>query len=366
MVCRVLHVILFLLSVSSVWGDGVGPSVKYRYFPNVDASVYPEFEDIAVARNDAYTRSNQNVVDVSAGGPLAGLKLALDPGHIGGEWSMYEQRNFRIAPDDYWVREGDLVLEVAFRIRDALTKLGAEVILLRNEARPVNRKPIQDYIQESAASSKLPSDSGLPAMADYANDLMQHAVRKAIIPDEIAARARRINTEIRPDLAISLHMNAAVWPQVEGDLLQLVDTNHLHVLIFGCVLEKELQDPLQRQETFMKVRNGSGAVEYACAASLANALADATALPPSVYSGSNAQLLDVEQPYVWARNLMFLRKVECPVIMLEPYIANSTEVYPRIQHALQTRAEGIAIAEDDILVEYADAVVAGLLEFYSE
>ena len=31
-------------------------------------------------------------------------------------------------------------------------------------------------------------------------------------------------------------------------------------------------------------------------------------------------LCDLEQPYVWARNLYILRSVDCPIVMLEPYL----------------------------------------------
>ena len=47
--------------------------------------------------------------------PLVGLHLAIDPGHIGGAWAKWENRNFRINEEDYWVCEGELMLEVAQR-----------------------------------------------------------------------------------------------------------------------------------------------------------------------------------------------------------------------------------------------------------
>jgi hypothetical protein len=61
---------------------------------------------------------------------------------------------------------------------------------------------------------------------------------------------------------------------------------------------------------------------------------------------------------------MLLRLVECPVVLLEPYVANSRGIYPRLQQAIQRRAEGAPLAEDDILVEYAAGVVGAILEVY--
>jgi len=62
--------------------------------------------------------------------------------------------------------------------------------------------------------------------------------------------------------------------------------------------------------------------------------------------------------------LMLLRYVECPVVLLEPYIANSKEAYPRIQEALRNRALAKPLPDDDILIEYAQAVVRGVLAVY--
>jgi hypothetical protein len=89
-------------------------------------------------------------------------------------------------------------------------------------------------------------------------------------------------------------------------------------------------------------------------------------LPASTYEGRNAIRLDAGNTYLFARNLLLLRSVECPTVLLEPYVANSVPVYPRIQAALANRATGAPLTEDDILVEYADAVVAGVLGCYAD
>jgi len=47
-------------------------------------------------------------------GQLEGMRVALDPGHIGGAFAAMEGREFRVG-DDPPVREGELVLEVARR-----------------------------------------------------------------------------------------------------------------------------------------------------------------------------------------------------------------------------------------------------------
>ena len=128
----------------------------------------------------------------------------------------------------------------------------------------------------------------------------------------------------------------------------------------------ELQSARQQAQLAVKLRNGSDAAERNLGAALSQALAEGTGLPASRYGGKNAILLDAEDPYLFARNLLLLRSVECPTVLLEPYVANSMAAYPRLQAALANRAAGAALAADDILLEYADAVVAGVLACYAD
>lgn len=294
--------------------------------------------------------------------PLDGLCLALDPGHIGGKWADFEGRNFRISEDDYWVREGELVLEVARRIETQLEILGANVVLVRETFNRVNPKPLSDYwksVEElNTANQNTPIDE-----IDHLRFIPELSTRNRIISEELIARAHRINKVIQPDALISLHINAAKWSEGKH---RLVDVDHSHVIIFGCLTEEELSLPEHLERLAVKLKNGSGFIEEELAVSLGRSLSEATGLPASKYEGENAVLLDADIPEVWARNLLLLRLVDCPAVMLEPYIANSKTSYPRLQQALSDRAANLTPSKDDILVEYSDAVVDGLLRVYTE
>lgn len=299
-------------------------------------------------------------------GSLSGLHIALDPGHIGGEWAEIEGRHFQIHPQDYAVREGELVLEVARLVRDELVQMGARVTLLRESYAPLNPRPPEAYLAEASRMVKLPADKSLASLLDYALALRRKIYRLSVVIGEIAERARRVNEEIRPDALLSLHINAAPWPKgVDGQpKYELVDSNHTHVLIFGCLSDAEVSAPRQQEQLVVKLTNRSGQIERELGEALGYSLGEATKLPPSEYEGRNAVSLKGHTPYLWARNLMLLRHVECPVVLLEPYIANSKAIYPRIQEALRKRELGHPLAEDDILVQYAGAIVAGLLQVY--
>lgn len=356
-----------------------------RYAPYADWVSAVELEPLVDLETDNYWRSVGVIQSARAEDalPLAGLHLAIDPGHIGGRWAAYEWRDFAVTEEDYRVREGELVLEVAQRVRVKLQALGAEVTLLRETFEPLNPKSPVDYLERASREVPLPKGASLSEWFDYGQAIQFRAIQHAIIEAELLERARLVNEVIQPDALISLHINAAPWPAVatkpqqsesgsEGESekllaapkLQLVDSNHVHVLIFGCLSDKELGSARQRASLLTKLTNGSGDEERLLGRALGAALAEATALPPSKYWGTNAVLLDPDAPTVWARNLLLLRMVECPTVLLEPHVANSKAAYARIQKALAARTAGAAPDADDILVEYADAVVAGVRQMY--
>lgn len=360
--------------------EQIAYELSTRYTPYIDGAAIIDVEQLAIQQAEVYwatpaamrskrkdganetndvqcTLSEQRQVQ-----PLIGLHLAIDPGHVGGDWAEYEWRNFRISEDDYWVREGELVLEVAQRIRSELTRLGAQVTLVRESLQPINPKNSLNYWPIVAAELVAPRELSLQVQVQHALAVRNAAIRMAIVTEELAERARVVNEVIRPDALLSLHINAAAWPT--GDELQLLDSDHGHVLVFGCLSQAELVSPLHQSQLAAKLINGSGPIEAVLGAALGAALEQALDLPAAEYSGLNAIRIDPEVPYLWARNLMLLRLVECPTVLLEPYVANSRREYARIQNALSARAYYQPLPADDILVEYTDAVVAGVLQTY--
>ena len=341
-----------ILVAAQVMLDQIAYELSTRYTPYADGAAVIDFEQIAT----------KTITEAVFDQPLASLHLALDPGHIGGVWAEWEWRNFRISKEDHWVREGELVLEVARRIRTRLTRLGAKVTLLREDYQPINPKTFIDYWPLAVAEKMSPTELSLKVQLDHALAIRNRAIYLAIVRDEIAERARLVNEVIQPNALISLHINAAAWPDEAAK--QLVDSDHAHVLIFGCLSEAELASPLQQLRLVKKLSNGSGPVEAQLGAALGSALVEATGLPASNYLGRNAIRILPEVPSLWARNLMLLRLVDCPTVLMEPYISNSQSSYARIQKALSAREYHEPLPADDILIEYADAVVTGLLRTY--
>jgi N-acetylmuramoyl-L-alanine amidase len=292
--------------------------------------------------------------------PLRGLHVALDPGHIGGDYAIMEERHFAIG-DDAPVREGDLTLEVARRLRDCLVALGAQVSLLRDAPLPVTTATPESLRPDALAwAQRRREAAGLsgPAPAEEVDalaDLLFYRVA------EIRARADLVGQH-SPDIVLCLHFNAAPWP--DSDRQTLVDERHAHILVNGSYSAGELALDDVRLVMLERLLAGLHDEEKPLAAALAASMAEATGLPPFVYDGPPAVAIDGE-PYVYGRNLLANRLFPAPVIFLEPYIMNDHIHYARIQagdyDGLRDHGEG---PRPSIYHEYVAWVVDGLLRYY--
>lgn len=288
--------------------------------------------------------------------PLAGLKIALDPGHLGGYYAKMEERWFQIG-NSKPVTEGDMTLFVAKLLAKRLQSYGAQVYLTRTRPGPVT--PLRPERLTQAAESSL-ADKG-----DAVNEtsVQKESERLFYRVGEIRRRGTLVNEKIQPDVVICLHFNAEAW----GDPLNptLVDQNHLHFLITGALSEEELAYEDQRYDMLVKLLNRSYPTELALTNNIASKMARATGLPPYRYN-SNSAIRVNSNPYIWARNLLANRLFHCPVVYVEPYVMNSRSAFARIQAGDYegTRNFGGAMRRS-IFREYADAVADGILAYYS-
>jgi len=303
------------------------------------------------------------------GQPLAGLKIALDPGHLGGKWAQMEERFYQIG-ESRPVTEGDMTLRVAKMLVPKLQALGAQVSMVRDSTEPVtNERPetLRDAARAELAKEGITSpretyngmnDPGRGETVQEKSELLFYRI------SEIRKRAERINTQLKPDLVVCLHFNAEAW----GDPLHpdFVPRNHLHLLVNGCYSAGELHFDDQRFEMLQKLLSGTFVEDLAVSDQMAGAVSAATKLPPYAYTTGNA-IRAAENPYIWARNLLANRLYHAPVVFLEPYVMNSEIIWERVQ-AGDYEGE-LALGGEprrSIFREYADAVVDGLRDYYTK
>ena len=287
--------------------------------------------------------------------PLAGLKIAIDPGHIGGDWAKMEER-WMVVGDGTPVCEGDMTLLVATLLKPKLEALGAAVSLVREKPEPLTKIRPKDL--ESAARESSPPTSS-------AGEIQKAAERLFYRSAEIHTRAERVNQRLKPDLVLCLHFNAEPWGNPNDPTL--IDHSHFHLLLNGAYTDDEVALADQRHALLQKLLQRSHQEEVSIGTTVADTFSARTGLPPFVYPPESSTARPVNgNPHLWARNLLANRLYGCPVIFMEPYVMNSTIDYPRFQAGDYEGLREIGgKSQPSIFREYADAVAEGLQNHYT-
>ena len=303
-----------------------------------------------------YWRNKMEMGPAPAELPLQGIHIAIDAGHLGGEWAQMEERWFKIG-DGKPVTEGDMTLFVAKLLQPMLEARGANVSLVRKDTQPLTKvRPNQliDMVQKQRPELANPF---------YLNKAAESLFYRT---SEIRARASYVNAILKPDLVLCLHFNAVAWGDPANPTL--AQENHLHILLNGAYTDDEISYDDQRYEMIRKILQRTLHEEAAVAGVLADVFAEQSGLPPYPYEPNSTRARNVaDHPYLWARNLLANRLYDCPVIFFEPYVMNSEEVYERIQAGDYPGMPVVAgKPRKSIYREYADAVVDGLLQYYQQ
>ena len=315
-------------------------------------------------------RPAKSLPRATPGKPLSGLKIALDPGHLGGNWAKMEERWFQVG-DSAPVQEGDLVLRVSQILAPQLKQLGAKVSFVRKDAEPVTLKRPDDFKE---LARRILIKNGVPQprqdVLDPADPEKEKTIRwqSEILfyrYSEIRRRAVLVNTRLHPDLVLCLHFNAEGWGDPSSPTL--IDHNHLHLLVNGSYLKEELELDDERFEMVRRLLSRAYDEELPLADTIAGVMAKETHLPAYEYPTANTVTKVGTSGYVYARNLLATRLYRCPVVYCEPYVMNSRDGFARIQAGDYdgTRSSN-GVERKSIFREYADAVIEGLVEYYSK
>jgi len=343
-----------------------------RLLTNRDAQ---SFVTLRFAKDDASServprlwRAAKSLPPARQAKPLSGLRIALDPGHLGGKWAKMEERWFQVG-ESQPVKEGNLALKVARILAPRLKELGAKVLFVRNRSQPITSKRPDDFKE---LGKKILIQNGVPQpredFADPDEPAKEQTVRwqSEILfyrHSEIRRRALLVNTKLHPDLVLCLHFNAEPWGDPKNPTL--VDKNHLHLLVNGSYLESELEFDDERFEMLRKLLSRAYEEELPIANAIAAAMAKETQLPAYEYPTANNVTKIGSTGYVYARNLLATRLYRCPVVYCEPYVMNSRDAFARIQAGDYEGTRNIGgVERKSIFREYADGLVNGLIEYY--
>jgi N-acetylmuramoyl-L-alanine amidase len=318
------------------------------------------------------------------GRPLRGIRIALDPGHIGGDWAKLEARYFKLG-DDPPVEEAKLNLITCERLAERLETDGAEIIWAKHSYEPVTDLRPADLHREaiaalalsghasSSASGYTPSFLfGLPQF-HAARRSSQAAIEERIDNEaallfyrvaEIRARGDVVNKQ-HPDLTICVHYNADDWGDPDHPTL----TDHSRLVIFtnGAYEKSELAYDDYKYDLLRKLLDRTAVQEERGCALVGQAMLDALKYPPENYPVTYFAHHVTDVPSVYARDLLANRIYHGPVIYCEGPYMNARDAYYRIiagdYLGLRT-IQGQSVPS--IYRDYASAVEKGVLKYFGK
>lgn len=279
--------------------------------------------------------------------PLEGMRIVIDPGHLGGKWSLREQRDNVIA-GRYRVCEGVSTLIVAELLSKRLRALGARVILSRTDSAPVSGLDPEALARALAGRRGVPVDDALRKEADA---LFLRRV-------EINARAALLR-RLRPDLTICLHFDAGSLEAPE---------DRLHLILNGSYTKSEVADPDLRQGLMARILGKVHEEELAVSSVVAEVMAGRLGLAPLSYKVPSDSVRAVPgQPMLWYRNLLANCLYSGPVLYLEPFAMNNELTARRMSLGDYDGKKVFSGRRyPSIYRQYADAVAAGVAKYYAE
>ena len=309
--------------------------------------------------------------------PLKGIRIALDPGHIGGDWAKLEARWFQIG-DDPPVEEAKLNLITCERLAERLEADGATIIWAKHNYEPVTDLRPDDLRNEAVAALKMrnpPNHSGYTPSFLFGIDVRgatDDERRDRRIDDEAALLFYRV-AEIRargdvvnrqhPDLTICVHYNADDW----GDPNHPTLTPQSRLVIFtnGAYEKSELAFDDYKFDMLRKLLDRTAMPEERGCALVGQAMLDELKYPPEDYPGTYFAHHVTNVPSVYARDLLANRIYHGPVIYCEGPYMNARDAYYRIiagDYLGYRTIQGQSVPS--IYRQYAAGVEKGVLEYF--
>jgi hypothetical protein len=312
--------------------------------------------------------------------PLKGIRIALDPGHIGGDWAQLEARYFKLDGDPP-VEEAKLNLITCQRLAERLQADGADIIWAKHDFEPVTHLRPDDLHREAIAALALsghPNSSssgytpsflfGLPLPHLFKSNRTEERIdnEAALLfyrVAEIRARGDVVNKQ-HPDLTICVHYNADDWgddpnhPTLTGQSRLVIFTN-------GAYEKSELVYDDYKYDMLRKLLDRTAVQEERGCALVGQAMLDTLKYPPEEYPGTYFAHHVTNVPSVYARDLLANRIYHGPVIYCEGPYMNARDAYYRIiagdYLGLRT-IQGQSVPS--IYRDYAAAVEKGVLKYF--
>jgi N-acetylmuramoyl-L-alanine amidase len=315
--------------------------------------------------------------------PLEGLRIALDPGHMGGAPWADRTGKFVVASDGRKLDEGILALQTCLLLARELTELGAVVDITRSALRPVSDLVYESfdlapYAHEELASQQLnPWFLGLvdanPVGDRLNRSFENHASFKKIfgasarsrffiLREDLRARWERMNA-FSPDLSLIVHYD--VVPPASGNQngLNPNSPNFTKAYVYGGVDGTEWATRADRAQFARHVLDEQtwwGSVELS--RSIVSQIEVGMGIKKQPSHGPNAT--KVEEG-VFARNLGLSRRLsDHPQSYLEILFYNRPAEFEALRKEKTTmKIDGVDYLVSERLLSVVSSLKAGVLQF---
>lgn len=341
--------------------------------------------------------------------PLAGMRIALDPGHVGGDMDYaqkMEEKYVRIHadpsagfPEEIGFCEGNLALGTALILAEKLRAAGAEVMLtrekeglnafgltfdqwmdgqvtvyenyLRSRNLPINRSNPEDWRIRAAAENYI-RDYELEAKDAIwwrTKATLAHIHRIPFLKAEFLERARLING-FKPHVTFIIHYNVGESNNSNGDGYRKgIPENYAMAFIPGSFMAGELKEPEDRLAFAAKVLTDDLARSQALCKHVVQAHERLLGVPAIEWDErllylKNASLRTSDKG-VFARNLQLTRLIHGTLCFGESLYQDNVVEAKRL-NARDFTLPGMTSPLPNRIREVADAYFQGLIAWLDE
>lgn len=280
--------------------------------------------------------------------PLSGVRIAIDPGHMGGKMAVIEERFINMDLKSYnglhvEFDEGTLATNTAKILRSYLTQLGAEVLLTRDEpGKSVYPLSFEQWCKEKGTYLQQESEN---------SDQAIKKLFKAFNICDLEERARIINN-FNPHAVVIIHYNAT-----ENVTL----ANYNLAFVPGCFLSGELAKKNAHYE-FMRLLLSNNIEKSAeLSRNITTCMEKILKVPLMTNDTYQKNISHKVENGIYNRNLVLTRLVHAPICYGETLNQNNEdEAYRLAQETAQF--DGVTLSPR--VIEVAQAYFIGLCKYF--
>jgi N-acetylmuramoyl-L-alanine amidase len=327
---------------------------------------------------DLISRLDRIARNVRLGGrpdPLNGLRVLIDPGHMGSaEWNARDGKYVTIGGKT--VAEGEITLWTARLLATELEKLGAEVRLTRNSTNPVTSytwanfdrsSRLADYYYKSLddwmAKYLLLNDSELVRELPRAPEVLKTSTlpgKVALFLQEDLDARMKIFDAYRPDLFIDLHFDSQKTNALQSR------RNDVSVYVPGAVGKKETggrNDRAGHLKHLLEVRRWKQSVRFA--STLVETVSKRLGVP--LLKEDNETMVKVRDG-VFARNVHQMRRATSGLsAFFETFHYDHVKEFPRLTNLdRQASYHGTNFRYPARLESISTGLRDGLIQYFRE